>query len=47
MTGDYRPTAFGTTKANYSTDGWIRFIVPLYSPAPAASPVPAALVRKY
>ncbi|AIQ89320.1 Putative CoxB-related protein [Methylobacterium oryzae CBMB20] len=47
VTGDYRPTAFGTTKANYSTDGWIRFIVPLYSPAPAASPVPAALVRKY
>lgn len=39
-------TALGQTRSNYSTDGWIRFIVPLYTP-PAASPVPAALVRKY
>jgi hypothetical protein len=40
-------TAFGRTRDNYSTDGWIRFIVPLYSPTPAAAPVPAPLVRKY
>lgn len=39
-------TALGQTRSNYSTDGWIRFIIPLYSP-PAASPVPTALVRKY
>ena len=39
--------AFGRTRSDYSTDGWIRFIVPLYSPTPAASPVPAPLVRKY
>lgn len=39
-------TAFRAGRADYSTDGWIRFIVPLYSPA-AASPVPAPLVRKY
>lgn len=47
VTGDSYRTAFGQTRSNYSTDGWIRFIVPLYSPTPAASPVPAALVRKY
>lgn len=39
-------TAFRNARSDYSTDGWIRFIVPLYSPA-AASPVPAPLVRKY
>ncbi|CAM3252557.1 transporter [Methylobacterium mesophilicum] len=39
-------TAFGRTRDNYSTDGWLRLIVPLYSPAPV-SPVPTALVRKY
>jgi hypothetical protein len=40
-------TAFSRGRSDYSTDGWIRFIVPLYSPAPAASPVPAPLVSKY
>jgi hypothetical protein len=40
-------TPFRSARADYSTDGWIRFIVPLYSPAPAASPIPAPLVRKY
>jgi len=39
--------AFGRTRSDYSTDGWIRFIVPLYSPTPAATPVAAPLVRKY
>ncbi|MCJ2022667.1 transporter [Methylobacterium sp. J-067] len=39
-------TAFRGARSDYSTDGWIRFIIPLYSPA-AASPVPAPLVRKY
>ncbi|MCJ2012894.1 transporter [Methylobacterium sp. J-076] len=39
-------TAFRGARDNYSTDGWVRFIIPLYSPAPV-SPVPAALVRKY
>ncbi|WP_238260237.1 transporter, partial [Methylobacterium mesophilicum] len=39
-------TQFGRTRDNYSTDGWLRLIVPLYSPAPV-SPVPTALVRKY
>ncbi|MEH3064912.1 MAG: transporter [Methylobacterium radiotolerans] len=47
VTGLTTTNAFGRTRSDYSTDGWIRFIVPLYSPAPAASPVPAALVRKY
>jgi len=40
-------TAFRAARENYSTDGWIRFIIPLYSPAAAVSPVPAPLVRKY
>lgn len=40
-------TAFRAGRSDYSTDGWVRFIIPLYSPAPAASPVPAPLVRKY
>ena len=39
--------AFRAGRADYSTDGWIRFIIPLYSPAPAASAIPAPLVRKY
>lgn len=44
---DVRYTDFaGRSRSNYETDGWIRFIVPLYSPA-APSPVPAPLVRKY
>ncbi len=48
VTGLTTTNAFtGRTRSDYSTDGWIRFIIPLYSPAPAASPVPAALVRKY
>ena len=47
VTGAQYTNAFGRTRADYSTDGWIRFIVPLYSPAPAASPIPAPLVRKY
>lgn len=37
----------GRVRDNYSTDGWVRFIIPLYSPAAAAAPVPAPLVRKY
>ncbi len=40
-------TPFSRARDNYSTDGWIRFIIPLYSPAAAVSPVPAPLVRKY
>jgi hypothetical protein len=40
-------TPFSRARSDYSTDGWIRFIVPLYSPTPTASPVPTALVRKY
>ncbi len=47
VTGAQYTNAFGRTRDNYSTDGWIRFIVPLYSPTPAAAPVPAPLVRKY
>ncbi len=48
VTGLTTTNAFtGRTRSDYSTDGWIRFIIPLYSPAPAASPIPAALVRKY
>ncbi|MCJ2073251.1 transporter [Methylobacterium sp. J-030] len=47
VTGATLTNAFGRTRSDYSTDGWIRFIVPLYSPTPAASPVPAPLVRKY
>ncbi|MGH1590021.1 transporter [Methylobacterium phyllosphaerae] len=46
VTGAQYTNAFGRTRSDYSTDGWIRFIVPLYSPAPV-SPVPAPLVRKY
>ena len=46
VTGASYTTALGRTRSNYSTDGWLRFIVPLYSP-PAASPVPVAIVRKY
>ncbi|GJE40369.1 transporter [Methylobacterium persicinum] len=47
VTGATLTNAFtGRTRSDYSTDGWIRFIVPLYSPA-AASPIPAPLVRKY
>ena len=37
-------TPFSRARSDYSTDGWIRFIVPLYSPAAAAPPAP--LVRK-
>jgi hypothetical protein len=40
-------SAFRAGRADYSTDGWIRFIIPLYSAAPAPSPIPAPLVRKY
>ncbi len=48
VTGLTTTNAFtGRTRSDYSTDGWIRFIIPLYSPAPAASPIPSALVRKY
>jgi len=48
VTGSTIPaTAFRAARENYSTDGWIRFIIPLYSPAAAVSPVPAPLVRKY
>ncbi|MEE7506688.1 transporter [Methylobacterium mesophilicum] len=47
VTGLQTANAFGRTRSDYSTDGWIRFIVPLYSPAPAAAPIPAPLVRKY
>jgi hypothetical protein len=47
VTGATFTNALGRTRADYSTDGWIRFIVPLYSPPAAASPVPAPLVRKY
>ncbi|MHC2106847.1 MULTISPECIES: transporter [unclassified Methylobacterium] len=39
-------TPFSRARSDYSTDGWLRLIVPLYSPAPV-SPVPTALVRKY
>lgn len=47
VTGNNITNVFtGRTRSDYSTDGWIRFIIPLYSPA-AASPVPAPLVRKY
>jgi len=46
VTGAQFTNAFGRTRSDYSTDGWLRLIVPLYSPAPV-SPVPAALVRKY
>ncbi|MCJ2135256.1 transporter [Methylobacterium sp. J-026] len=47
VTGASYTNAFGRTRSDYSTDGWIRFIVPLYSPVAAASPIPAPLVRKY
>ena len=47
VTGATLTNAFGRTRSDYSTDGWIRFIVPLYSPVAAATPVPAPLVRKY
>ncbi|URD38184.1 transporter [Methylobacterium tardum] len=47
VTGATLTNAFGRTRSDYSTDGWIRFIVPLYSPTPAASPIPTPLVRKY
>ncbi|WP_267422918.1 transporter [Methylobacterium sp. GC_Met_2] len=47
VTGATLTNAFGRTRSDYSTDGWIRFIVPLYSPVAAASPIPAPLVRKY
>jgi hypothetical protein len=47
VTGATYQDAFNRTRNNYSTDGWIRFIIPLYSPAAAASPIPAPLVRKY
>ncbi|MDP4023779.1 transporter [Methylobacterium sp. NEAU 140] len=47
VTGATYTSALGQTRTNYSTDGWIRLIVPLYTAAPAPSPVPAPLVRKY
>jgi hypothetical protein len=48
VTGAQIPaTAFSRARDNYSTDGWIRFIIPLYSPVAAVAPVPAPLVRKY
>ena len=31
----------------YSTEGWFRVIVPLYSPTPVAAAAPAPLMRKY
>jgi len=40
-------TAFRAARENYSTDGWIRLIIPPHSRAAAVSPVPAPLVRKY
>jgi hypothetical protein len=46
VNGEQYTNALGRTRSNYSTDGWLRLVVPLYSPAPA-SPVPTALVRKY
>ncbi|TXM53720.1 transporter, partial [Methylobacterium sp. WL103] len=36
----------GRTRDNYSTDGFIRLIAPLYSVA-APAPAPTPLVRKY
>ncbi|MET3869109.1 hypothetical protein ABIC20_006418 [Methylobacterium radiotolerans] len=47
VTGDTYRTAFGQPRSNYSTDGFLRFIVPLYSPTPAPAPEPVAIVRKY
>jgi len=47
VTGAQYVAANNRVRDNYSTDGWIRFIVPLYSAAPAPSPIPAPLVRKY
>ncbi|MFC6746690.1 hypothetical protein ACFQFG_20050 [Methylobacterium persicinum] len=45
VTGAQYTNALGRTRDNYSTDGWIRFIIPLYTP-PAVSPVAAPLMRK-
>ena len=45
MTGATYQNAFGRTRDNYSTDGWVPFIIPLYTP-PAAAPAVAPLVRK-
>jgi hypothetical protein len=45
VTGAQYTNALGRTRDNYSTDGWVRFIIPLYTPA-AAAPVVSPLVRK-
>jgi hypothetical protein len=47
VTGATFTNALGRTRDNYSTDGWVRLIVPLYTAAAAPAPVPAPLVRKY
>jgi hypothetical protein len=46
ITGAQYTNALGRTRDNYSTDGWVRFIIPLYTPPAAAAPVVTPLVRK-
>ncbi|MGU3286303.1 transporter [Methylobacterium mesophilicum] len=45
VTGAQYTNALGRTRDNYSTDGFVRFVVPLYTP-PAPAAVVAPLVRK-
>ena len=45
VTGAQYTNALGRTRDNYSTDGFVRFIVPLYTP-PASAPMVTPLVRK-
>jgi hypothetical protein len=44
VTGAQSTNAWGLSRDNDSTDGWVRFIIPLHTP-PAAAPAVAPLVR--